>query len=66
MSYSKNAQKKYMEKCKTYAVKYTPVDMSINNVLEKHLSDNNISFNSYAKNLIRNDLISKGLIKESE
>ena len=53
------AQKKYEKKRaktqKTYAIKYNiGEEYQIN--LEEHLKVNNISFNSYCKSLIENDL----------
>ena len=64
MSYSAKAQKKYDDKCKFVRIRYSLNDLSEYETLEKYLSENNISFNSYAKQLIHKDLIDKGLIEE--
>ena len=61
MSYSKDAQKKYSKKTKTFAIKYTPTDMEEGLRLSKYLADNGISCNSYLKQLVKNDLDNKGI-----
>lgn len=66
MAYNPKVRKKYDDKCKFVRIRYSLHDLSEYETLEKYLSDNNISFNSYAKQLIRNDLISKGLLTKSE
>lgn len=66
MAYSAKAQKNYDDKCKRLTVKYYPAELSVYNTLNTYLTDNKISVNSYLKQLVYNDLIAKGLIKESE
>lgn len=57
------AQKRYEKKrakdCKTYAIKYTPVDMTESDRLQVYLKSVGLSANAYIKNLIRQDLDEK-------
>lgn len=57
------AQKRYEKKrskdCKTYAIKYTPVDMIESDRLQVYLKFVGLSANAYIKNLIRQDLDEK-------
>lgn len=57
------SQKKYEKKrakvCKTFAIKYTPMDILESNRLMQYLSDNKITANAYIKELIKKDLDSK-------
>ena len=57
------AQKRYEKKrskdCKTYAIKYTPVDMTESVRLQVYLKSVGLSANAYIKNLIRQDLDEK-------
>lgn len=62
MAYNYESQKKYNNKCKRMQIKYGISDYTDYEALEKYLSDNNISFNAYCKQLIRKDLESKGLL----
>lgn len=59
------AQKRYEKKrskdCKTYAIKYTPVDMVESDRLQVYLESAGISANAYIKNLIKKDLDEKGI-----
>ena len=58
---NRKAVKKYSEKTKVYAVKYTPVDMLDSKRLESYLNNNGISANSYIKQLIKQDLDDKNI-----
>lgn len=57
------AQKRYEKKrakdCKTYAIKYTPIDMTESVRLQVYLKSVGLSANAYIKNLIRQDLDEK-------
>lgn len=57
------AQKRYEKKrskdCKTYAIKYTPVDMIESDRLQVYLKSVGMSANAYIKNLIKKDLDEK-------
>lgn len=59
------AQKRYEKKrskdCKTYAIKYTPVDMIESDRLQVYLKSVGMSANAYIKNLIKKDLDEKGI-----
>ena len=59
------AQKRYEKKrskdCKTYAIKYTPVDMIESDRLQVYLESVGMSANAYIKNLIKKDLDEKGI-----
>lgn len=59
------AQKRYEKKrskdCKTYAIKYTPVDMIESDRLQVYLESAGISANAYIKSLIQRDLDEKGI-----
>lgn len=61
MAYNKDAQKKYNEKVKMFALRYTPTDIKDGKRLEKYLKDNNLSCNAYLKNLVKKDLDEKGI-----
>ena len=59
------AQKRYEKKrskdCKTYAIKYTPVDMIESDRLQVYLESVGMSANAYIKNIIKKDLDEKGI-----
>ena len=59
------AQKRYEKKrskdCKTYAIKYTPVDMIESDRLQVYLKSVGMSANAYIKNLIKKDFDEKGI-----
>lgn len=59
------SQKKYEKKrakvCKTFAIKYSPVDITESNRLMHYLSENNVTANAYIKELIKKDLDSKNI-----
>lgn len=61
MAYNKDAQKKYNEKVKMFALRYTPTDIKDGKRLEKYLKDNNLSCNAYLKSLVKKDLDEKGI-----
>lgn len=56
----KKAVRKYLAKCKDIRIKYNPTDMSEYVRLQSYISDNNISATAYIKQLIKNDLDTKG------
>ena len=61
MSYSKDAQKRYSKKTKTFAIKYTPNDIMEMYRLKTFLEVNGISANAYIKSVIKEDLDNKGI-----
>lgn len=61
MSYSPESQKKYGNKCKTYAIKYTPAEIADSNRLQQYLAKTGQSANAYIKALIRADLDAKNI-----
>lgn len=61
MVYSKIANDNYRKKCKTIGLKYTPNEMGEYNRIVKYCKDNGLTYQSYIKNLIKNDLDSKGI-----
>lgn len=58
---NRKAVKKYSKKTKTFALKYYATDIDEALRLSKYLEDNNISCNSYLKQLVRKDLDNKGI-----
>lgn len=58
---SRKADKKYNEKSITLTVSYRPTDIIEGIRVKQYLQDNNISVNSYIKQLIKNDLDTKGI-----
>lgn len=54
-------EKKRSKECKTYAIKYSPVDIKESNRLQVYLKENKITPNSYIKQLIKQDLDNKGI-----
>lgn len=61
MSYSKDAQKRYSKKTKTFTIKYTPNDIMEMYRLKTFLEVNGISANAYIKSVIKEDLDNKGI-----
>lgn len=61
MAYNKEAQTKYSQKTKVFAVKYYPTDINEGKRLESYLAITGISANSYIKSLIKNDLDKKDI-----
>ena len=57
----KKAYKTYNKKKINFAVVYTPTDRQEGERLKKYINSNNMSANSYIKQLIKNDLDSKGI-----
>lgn len=64
MAYNKDAQKRYNEKTLTFAVKYYPTDIVEGKRLKKYLEESGESANGYIKDLIKNDMDSKGILLE--
>lgn len=56
---NRKAVKKYSKKTKSFALKYYATDIEEALRLSKYLEDNNISCNSYLKQLVKEDLDSK-------
>ena len=61
MAYDAKAQAKYNKKSAFFAINYGPNDQKEAERLKRYLDQNNISFNAYAKSLIRKDLDEKGI-----
>ena len=59
MSYSAKSQKRYNEKCIIKTIKYKPDEITEYKAINDFLTDNNISFNAYVKQLIRKDMVQK-------
>lgn len=58
---SRKADKKYNEKSITLTVSYRPTDIIEGIRVKQYLQDNNMSVNSYIKQLIKSDLDNKGI-----
>ena len=58
MSYDAKANKKYNNKCTFFSMKYGQNEKEADR-LKQYLSENNLTFNSYIKSLIRKDLDEK-------
>ena len=58
---NRKAVKKYSKKTKSFALKYYATDIEEALRLSKYLEDNDISCNSYLKQLVKEDLDSKGI-----
>lgn len=61
MAYSKGAQDNYRKKCKTIGLKYTPNEMNEYNRIVQYCSNNNKTYQSYIKTIIKSDLDAKGI-----
>ena len=57
----KNAYKKYNKKKQTFALVYTPSDMQDGLRLKRYIESTGISCNAYLKELVKQDLDSKGI-----
>lgn len=55
----KKYEKKRMQSCKSYTIKYTPKEMSESNRLQRYLNSTGLSANAYIKELIKKDLDNK-------
>lgn len=61
MPKKENAQTRYAQKCKTYAIKYYPAEIADSDRLQKYISDMGMSANAYIKALIKADLDAKNI-----
>ena len=50
-----------MQSCKSYTIKYTPKEINESDRLQVFLKDNNLTANSYIKELVKRDLDNKGV-----
>ena len=57
----KKYEKKRMQSCKSYTIKYTPKEMNESNRLQRYLNSTGLSANTYLKELVKKDLDSKGI-----
>lgn len=62
MTYYKESQKAYNQKCLQYKVQYRLKDIGEGERLKEYLQKSGQSANSYIKELIKNDLNSKGFM----
>ena len=62
MSYNKESQNAYNEKCKVVRLKYTEKEMEEYNRLIAYIEQTNQLKSVYIKELIKKDLESKGLL----
>ena len=62
MSYNKESQKAYNEKCTVVRLKYTEKEMEEYNRLIAYIEQTNQLKSVYIKELIKKDLESKGLL----
>ena len=62
MSYNKESQKAYNEKCKVVRLKYTEKEMEEYNRLIAYIEQTNQLKSVYIKELIKKDLESKGIL----
>ncbi len=61
MAYNAKAQLKYNRKCNSIGIKFTLNEEKEYNRLKKYVVDNDLSVNSYVKELIKKDLDNKGI-----
>ena len=61
MSYNAKANKKYNNKCAFFSMKYSQHEQKESDRLKQYLLENNLTFNSYVKALIYEDLNRKGI-----
>ena len=57
----KKYEKKRMQSCKSYTIKYTPKEINESDRLQRYLNSTGLSANAYLKELVRRDLDSKGI-----
>lgn len=57
----KKYEKKRMQSCKSYTIKYTPKELNESDRLQRYLNNTGLSANAYLKELVRRDLDSKGI-----
>ena len=56
MVYDKEAQKRYMQKCKKIEIKYNQSELNDYNDLKSYCNDNNIAVSVFIKQLIKKEL----------
>lgn len=61
MAYSKNSQATYKKKLKQFKVQYNLQDNIEGLRVQRYLDENNLSANSYIKELLKNDMDRKGI-----
>lgn len=66
MAYSKDAQKRYKEKIKKFAVQFNLSEIHAINAFQELLSNENQSANTYLKGMIYRELLRKGYLLESD
>ena len=57
----KKYEKKRMQSCKSYTIKYTPKETTESDRLQKYLNSTGLSANAYLKELVKRDLDNKGV-----
>ena len=57
----KKYEKKRLQSCNSYTIKYTPKEMNESNRLQRYLNSTGLSANTYLKELVKKDLDSKGI-----
>ena len=66
MTYNKDAQKRYNDKCLQYKVQYRLRDHSEGDRLRAYLAQSGQSANSYIKGLIKADLDQRGFMVDDQ
>lgn len=57
----KKYEKKRMQSCKSYTIKYTPKEINESDRLQGYLNSTGLSANAYLKELVKYDLDNKGV-----
>lgn len=57
----KKYEKKRMQSCKSYTIKYTPKEINESDRLQGYLNNTGLSANAYLKELVKRDLDNKGV-----
>lgn len=57
----KKYEKKRMQSCKSYTIKYTPKEINESDRLQVYLNSTGLSANAYLKELVKRDLDNKGV-----
>ena len=57
----KKYEKKRMQSCKSYTIKYTPKEINESDRLQVYLNSTGLSANAYLKELVKHDLDNKGV-----
>lgn len=60
--YYADVQKRYNDKCKMYACRYTPNDIEYVKLVDKAIENSGVSANVWLKTLIDNELKKQGLL----